>query len=95
MATPADSAKDLEDTALVKVRWLDGNNLSVRLYNDELVGDLCEHIKRHFYNFSEDGCPLFELRSAYPPKVLRGGLTLKEAGLVPNGIVHTKAVTGM
>lgn len=95
VATPADSAKDLEDTALVKVRWLDGNNLSVRLYNDELVGDLCEHIKRHFYNFSEDGCPLFELRSAYPPKVLRGGLTLKEAGLVPNGIVHAKAVTVM
>lgn len=31
-----------------------------------------------------------ELRSAYPPRVLTDGMTLKEAGLVPNGTVHAK-----
>ena len=92
MATPADKAADPAITALVKVRWLDGSTLSLRLYTDELVEDLYEHIKRHFYNVSEDGCPLFELRSGFPPKTLSGQNTLQEAGLVPNGIAHAKAI---
>lgn len=91
VSTPADSAAAAEETAVVKVRWLDGSTLSVMLYTDELVGDLFEHIKRHFYNASTD-CPLFELRSGFPPKVLRGANTLQEAGFVPNGIAHAKEV---
>ena len=65
--------------------------LSVRLHDDELVGDLSEHIKRHFYN-TADGCAKFEIRAAYPPRVLQSHLTLSEANLVPNGMVHAKAL---
>ena len=56
--TQADQASDMSKTALVRVKWLDGTTLSVRLYDDELVGDLIENIKRHFYN-AGDGCPTF------------------------------------
>jgi hypothetical protein len=90
--TPAVASGDVSNTALVKVKWLDGTTLSVRLFNDELVGDLKEHVKRHFYNNSADSCPSFEVRAAYPPRALQGRLTLQEAGLVPNGIVHAMAV---
>ena len=91
VCTPADQAADMSKTALVRVKWLDGCTLSVRLYDDELVADLLEHIKRHFYN-TGDGCATFEIRTAHPPRVLQAHWSLAEANLVPNGTVHAKAV---
>jgi hypothetical protein len=35
-------------------------------------------------------CDLFELRSAYPPRLLTDSMTLEEAGLLPNGTVHAR-----
>jgi hypothetical protein len=32
----------------------------------------------------------FELRSAFPPRLLTDSMTLEEAGLVPNGTIHAR-----
>jgi hypothetical protein len=37
---------------------------------------------------------VLELRTAYPAKVLSDDVTLREAGLVPNGTVHARRLQG-
>ena len=34
----------------------------------------------------------FELRAAYPPRILDDALTMAEAGLVPNGTIHARKI---
>jgi hypothetical protein len=40
------------------------------------------------YNDTE----IFELRSAYPPRILPDSMSLKEAGLIPNGTIHARKI---
>eukprot|EP00605_Chrysophyceae_sp_TOSAG23-4_P000217 GSChrysophyteH1.ASY1.ANO1.254.1 assembled CDS len=84
-----DSSK--EGTALVRVKWLDGKMLHMKLWDSDLVGDVREHVRRYLYNqnIEED---TFELRGTYPPRALPNSMTLVEAGLVPNGTVHAKKI---
>eukprot|EP01041_Mallomonas_annulata_P004926 gene4926-9825_t len=73
--------------ATVQVRWIQGSLvLVVRVPTTGTVGDIHTEIRRHF----NDGCPPFELRSAYPPRSLCEAMTLEEAALLPNGTVHAK-----
>ena len=99
--SPSSVKKKTDGTALIRIKWLDGRMLHMKLWDTDLVGDVREHIRRYLYNMScddnisgnsgkiEDG-DNFELRGTYPPRPLPDSMTLVEAGLVPNGTVHAK-----
>ena len=99
--SPSSAKKKTDGTALIRIKWLDGRMLHMKLWDTDLVGDVREHIRRYLYNMScddnisgnsgkiEDG-DNFELRGTYPPRPLPDSMTLVEAGLVPNGTVHAK-----
>jgi len=93
-----------ENTALIRIKWIDGTMLHMKLWETDLVGDIRENIRRHIYNTRYDqdydstdssygglvvnDSDAFDLRAAYPPRMLSNTMTLSEAGLVPNGTVH-------
>ena len=89
--SPSSIKNKKEGTALVRVKWLDGKMLHMKLWDSDLVGDVREHVRRYLYNqnIEED---TFELRGTYPPRALPNSMTLMEAGLVPNGTVHAKKI---
>jgi len=93
-----------ENTALIRIKWLNGTMLHMKLWETDLVGDIRENVRRHIYNtknehdavdFTGNGSEgpsvnefdSFDLRAAYPPRLLSDSMTLSEAGLVPNGTV--------
>lgn len=86
--------------ATIKVKWHTGQVLQMEVFPQELIGDVRQYINRHFTNLkytqsrrneSKDNdqenshSTDFELRTAYPPAVLRNDMTVEEAKLVPNG----------
>ena len=101
--SPSSVRKKTEGTALIRIKWLDGRMLHMKLWDSDLVGDVREHIRRYLYNMNTDngnggnssGANIedddnFELRGTYPPRPLPDAMSLAEAGLVPNGTVHAK-----
>lgn len=96
LPTPAASASPgVISFVTVQVRWVDGTVLQAKLFMNDIVGDLREHIRRHVVSNTEELLGReemfeFELRAAYPPRVLCDSMTLEEAGLVPSGVVHTR-----
>jgi SEP domain len=96
--------EDGRATASVQVRWLDGTMLLIVLYESDCVGDIRKEIRKHTLCAtatasacaSARGCAQleveYELRSTYPPRVLDDIMTLKLAGLVPNGTIHARAI---
>ena len=51
LVTPAASASPtsaLVTFVTVTVRWIDGSSLQAKMFPDELVGDVREHVTRHF-----------------------------------------------
>lgn len=101
-------ATEKEKGVQIQIRWIEsGTTLMATMYAQDTIGDLKQQIERHFGGVSLSdgvgGSPRcsprgksrlrpFEMRSAYPPRLLQETLTLQEAGLVPNGTVHAKAV---
>jgi SEP domain/UBX domain len=94
--------EDGRATASVQVRWLDGTMLLIVLFESDCVGDLRKEILKHTLSATaaasaiDRGCAQleveYELRSTYPPRVLDDSMTLKSAGLVPNGTIHARAI---
>ena len=84
--------KAAELTAMVRIKWLDGTMLHMKMWESELIGDVREHIRRHLYNSQSDDYTDtgFELRSAYPPRSMKDSVSIEEAGLVPNGTLHAR-----
>lgn len=85
-------------TASVQVRWLDGTMLLVVLFESDYVKDIRKEILKYTQSaaYSYRGTARlvvdYELRSAHPPRVLSDTVTLKAAGLVPNGTIHARAI---
>jgi SEP domain/UBX domain len=102
--TGAEDAEKEDDraTASVQVRWLDGTMLLIVLFESDCVGDIRKEILKHTLSASASATASargstqleveYELRSTYPPRVLHDSMTLKSAGLVPNGTIHARAI---
>jgi UBX domain len=60
------------------------------LFADDCVGDIRREIERHLDTCDGGGIREYELRSAYPPRVLSDQMSLLEAGLIPNGTIHAR-----
>ena len=100
----AEDAEKEDDraTASVQVRWLDGTMLLIVLFESDCVGDIRKEILKYTLSAtatasaSDRGCAQleveYELRSTYPPRVLHDSMTLKLAGLVPNGTIYARAI---
>eukprot|EP00607_Mallomonas_marina_P003623 CAMPEP_0182439764 /NCGR_PEP_ID=MMETSP1167-20130531/86634_1 /TAXON_ID=2988 /ORGANISM="Mallomonas Sp, Strain CCMP3275" /LENGTH=354 /DNA_ID=CAMNT_0024633533 /DNA_START=710 /DNA_END=1774 /DNA_ORIENTATION=- len=87
-ASPTVGSSEVE-LATVQVRWLQGSQvLVIKVPVHGTVGSIHSEIKRHF----GESCPQFELRSAYPPRVLPENWSLEKAELRPNGTVHAKSI---
>lgn len=89
-----DSSSELLQ-AVVQVKCGNGGPTFVlKMPEDALISELRKMIADYFANDSFDvsQVPKIELRSAFPPRVLTDGLTMVEAGLVPNGTIHAKLV---
>jgi hypothetical protein len=56
------------------------------MYEDDNIGDIRKELEKY------NGTETFELRSAYPPRVLSDSMSLKEAGLIPNGTIHARKI---
>lgn len=86
-------------TASVQVRWLDGTMLLIVLFESDCVEDIRKEILKHTqsaaytYRAAARLEVDYELRSSHPPRVLSDTMTLKAAGLVPNGTIHARAIT--
>ena len=80
--------------ATVQVKWIDGRILIAVMQREDTIAALKEEIITHMNNEEYEDeigiCPVFELRSAYPPRALGDELSLVQAGLVPNGTVHAR-----
>lgn len=86
----------------IQVKWT-GKGVSqallAHMFESDTIENLRSEIKQHFVSKSEaksgsaGGEALnIELRSAYPPRILSDSMTLKEAGLLPNGTVHARGM---
>ena len=83
-------------TSSVQVRWLDGTVLLCVLYEDDCVGDIRREINKYVTSIrtsmgTRQSVIDYELRTAYPPRALSDIMTLKEAGLTPNGTIHARS----
>ena len=89
-----DKQKDVTETlAVVQVKCGNGGPTFVlKLPEDSHIFDLRNMISEYFAkeSFDSSQIPKFELRSAFPPRVLTDMLSMNEAGLVPNGTIHAK-----
>ena len=103
LTTPAASASpSLIAFVTVQVRWIDGSILQAKMFQGDVIGDVREHIRRHLSTLTLDRAGqcaggldeevVFELRAAYPPRLLEDHMTLEEAGLVPTGVVHARRI---
>jgi hypothetical protein len=81
---------DLGDTVKIQVKWVDQSAFIVNMCELHTVGQLRDSIVQHFQGTGTAIEFAFELRSAFPPRVLELNLSLKEAGLAPNGTVHAR-----
>ena len=88
------------NTVLILVKWINGSSIQMKMFSTDLIGDIREYLTRYWisrqeaeekYNDNLEGLiERFELRSAFPPRLLTDSMTLEEAGLVPNGTIHAR-----
>ena len=71
----------------VQIRWLDGTLVVATMFATDVIGDIRQLLLEYSGSGPVDG---FELRAAYPPRILDDTLTMTEAGLVPNGTIHAR-----
>lgn len=82
----------------VHIHWIDRSTLTAAMFETSTVSDLRAELARHFAlsaapDSQQDmvvAAGSVELRSAYPSKLLLDGMTMREAGLAPNGTVHAR-----
>ena len=79
----------------IQIKWLDGSSFLAKMFENDSVEDLKNAIVKNFEASSilspeKLSVKSFELRNAYPSRVLVDSKSLKEEGLVPNGTVHAK-----
>ena len=82
--------EDMGEMVKIQVKWIDQSTFIIHLYEKHLVDDLKIAILQHFTGEDNSVSYEFELRSAFPPRVLPWNITLKDAGLTPNGTVHAR-----
>ena len=81
--------------ATVQVRWIDGSTVVATMFADDCVGTLRLLLVSQLLTGGGTGSSnVFELRAAYPPRVLDDSLSMVDAGLMPNGVVHCRKVSG-
>lgn len=94
----SDSSSDMEKLSTVQIKW---NKVVIILKTSasETIANIVVALHDQYISISPTSTSLssgvdvgrkkrFELRSAYPPRVLQDSETLGDAGLVPNGTVH-------
>jgi hypothetical protein len=90
----AAAASDAKDVVKVNIRWIDDKKtvLQAAMFAYDTVLHLRQELALHFGVAVDDemAAEVLELRTAYPAKVLSDAMTLREAGLVPNGTVHAR-----
>ena len=88
-------------TASVQIRWLNGSILVAVMFLNDTVGSIREEIIAHTKALQDATRTVaesdyeaihFELRSAYPPRILLDSMSLEEAELIPNGTVHARRI---
>ncbi len=97
LETPASISEDSNDRydksiigiTTIQLKWIDGNQVLIKMYETDLIYQLKEYIVRYFGGLD---CPDFELRGGYPPRKLTDSTTFIEAGLTPNGTIHAKKI---
>lgn len=72
--------------ASIQIKWLNGTLILATMFEDDKIGDVRRELEK--YNDTEN----FELRSAYPPRILSDTMSLKDAGLIPNGTIHARKI---
>ena len=90
------------NTVLILVKWINGASIQMKMFSTDLIGDIREYLTRYWIsrqtaeeksNSNVEGLvERFELRSAFPPRLLTDSMTLEEAGLVPNGTIHARKI---
>lgn len=85
---------DIKDIVKVNIRWTDDKKtvLQAAMFAYDTVLHLRQELALHFgISVDEElSADIVEFRTAYPAKVLNDDMTLREAGLVPNGMVHAR-----
>jgi hypothetical protein len=83
-----------EEIVHIHIRWCDEKKtvFQAAMFAHDTIQHLREEIARHLtIDVQTDlHCTTIELRSAYPSKLLTDEMTFKEAGLVPNGTIHSR-----
>jgi len=100
---PSDDIESIDnkkDSSIVQIqiKWLDKSTFLAKMFELDTVLDLKRAILNNLTSTtlttklhpSISNVSDFELRNAYPPRILLDEMTLKEEGLVPNGTVHAK-----
>lgn len=73
--------------------------LIAKMYECDTISDLkreiIDYMNDEGISGDEEGksggiCPVFDIRSAYPPRRLGDDMSLQESGLCPNGTVHAQ-----
>jgi hypothetical protein len=89
---------DVKDIVKVNVRWTDDKKsvLQAAMFAYDTILHLRQELALHFGVAVDEemASRVLELRTAYPAKVLSDDVTLREAGLVPNGTVHARRLQG-
>jgi hypothetical protein len=96
VSSSIDRSQAVGESVKIQVKWVDQSTFIVNMFELNTVGDLKASIQQHYRE--QDASQQraagdlfdFELRSAYPPRALDYAMTLKEAGLAPNGTVHAR-----
>jgi hypothetical protein len=83
-------SEDMGEAVKIQVKWVDQSAFIVNMCALHTVGDLKTSIRGHFAAQQSELSFDFELRSAFPPRALELTLSLKDAGLAPNGTVHAR-----
>lgn len=85
------SSNKSEGNATVQVKWgASGTTFILTMPKTCIVNDIRGMLAHCQGYWTEEQAQSFELRSAFPPKILENSATLAEVGLVPNGTVHAK-----
>ena len=87
---PTRASTSTGNIAEVLIKWHDKRTFLAKMEETDTIGDLkSELMKCKDFITTDDA---FQFRSAYPPRILKDSMTLKEADLVPNGTVHAQKV---
>eukprot|EP01038_Epipyxis_sp_PR26KG_P012841 gene12841-17215_t len=77
----------------IQIKWIDTSIMVAKMFENDTIKDLKNEIIFHLKSNNDMNSlteSQFELRSAYPPRLLDDNLTMKDAGLSPNGTVHAR-----